>query len=161
MVYPNDGEPLILRIHAALRANLEAIASPGYHTDVAHVAWEEVGIEHGLDTPLIAVIPLGRPNHIRGLGAVTKRQLYAVGMCLRIEGDSAGAPNDTWSTELEWFLADVGHAIRTDDQLGGLAFTVQVLEEVAPPRAHSTLAWAECQVAVDFHESYLNPATTC
>lgn len=155
MAYPSDGEPLKRRILTALVTALEAIEPPDYFSIVSRVLLYEgkpVDVPIPAGKAALVLYPFTAVEQSVPHGVVSYDWPMAVFCGLRQEGGD-------WPTTIERLMADVQHAIRSNDQLGGIAVdcepTSSQTEDATPTRP---VVSGRVDLRVRFRHLYLNPS---
>ncbi len=153
MVYPDDGDPIVLQITDALVARLDTIQAPAYFTTVNSVVLLRNGITDGLTPPFIGVTPLADTAHDEALQFDVHQQTYFICGVQRVTDD----PREQLRAGHQ-LLSDIRRAIQLDPQFGELAFDTNLTYQDVPTPNDGSLVECRMEALVSYRHVYADPA---
>lgn len=160
MAYPNDGDPIRLRILEEIRDRMAAITvANGFHTEVSQARiFDSQRIVLNGPMPFISVIPMAddAPRGQEYTCGTTRRQTVDIVGALSVQAQTG---SDVWFRESSWLLSDMERAIFLDPQFippegGRLAVSTDRIVSEVYDKGEENLALSQLRILVSYrHES--------
>jgi len=156
VAYPDDGEPVGVRVIDQVRSDLTDINGTGYHHTLREVrVYDGAAISLGSVTgPFALVIPESDQVLDDTTGMIRHSLMLSIVAGLRTMTGST-----TWKNELRWLLADITQRFEQDKQLNGLAaYLTATSQEVFEAETTQPLAICRAQYRIEYRHVHDNPS---